>query len=92
MYIFCPRTSDPFIDPQTAEQMRIRVPSSVEADISKHHAADATLHTDKLRRSGPGSGPCFKIFTYMNSRIFRFMEGFYMQNFQITEKSSELYN
>ena len=28
-------------------------------DISKHHAANATLHTDKLRRSGPRSGPCF---------------------------------
>ena len=39
-----------------------------QADISKHHAADATLHTDKLRRSEPGSGPCFKIFTYMTNR------------------------
>ena len=39
-----------------------------QADISKHHAADATLHTDKLRRSGPGSGPGFKIFAYMTNR------------------------
>ena len=30
--------TDPFIDPQAAAQMRIGVPSSEQADISKHHA------------------------------------------------------
>ena len=49
---------DPYIDRQTAEQTRFRVPSSVPItlwDVSKHQAQPATPNTDKFWRSRPGS-------------------------------------
>ena len=44
---------DPYIDRQTAEQTRFRVPSSVPLpitlwDVSKHQAQPATPNTDKF--------------------------------------------